>query len=90
MPFALENLGCTGNESSLLDCPATPDVEIDYREPYNYDYYGPAYDVNPGQCDPGARESTYAFVACGGPATAGPATSPLSVYCSVRSSEGLL
>lgn len=77
VPFVLENLGCAGNESSLLDCPASDylEYERDYspigsRGRFRDSYYNDA-------CDP--YSATYAKVACGMSASAGvPCSKPRS------------
>lgn len=61
MPFAVGNLGCSGEEDRLLDCPGADDVPIISRGIFPEDYG--FYDPNPGTCDP--FSGTYAFVACG-------------------------
>lgn len=62
-PFALENLGCAGSESRLLDCPVhDPTQSIDREgDPRFFDYF--AEYSNAGTCDP--YRSNYARVACG-------------------------
>lgn len=61
MPFALENLGCVGNETRLVDCPvfgSETDVQDDIPFPYQtYEY------SNPLSCDPYCGQ--FARVACG-------------------------
>ena len=59
-PFVLENLGCSGNEERLVDCPEAMDeyvsaytLEIDFR----------SYAQMARQCD--VDVATYAYVACG-------------------------
>jgi len=68
VPFVLENLGCAGDENSLLECPiAIPD----YDESFVRDYDSPAagfrgsnYDeYTSNLCDP--YRGTRAKVACG-------------------------
>lgn len=64
IPFVLGDLGCAGDESSLLQCPASggfDGIERDYyfigsRGRYFYDSYEYS-------CDPSQR--SYAKVACG-------------------------
>ena len=55
----MENLGCRGNESRILDCPVEVVEITDYNE-----YY-----ANTGICSPFLN--TYAFVACGTLSSAG-------------------
>eukprot|EP00892_Ulva_mutabilis_P007290 jgi/Ulvmu1/4933/UM204_0005.1 len=65
-PFALENLGCTGDESRLVDCPVFVEVESTDYTPYDYrfrDY------TNSDICDP--FSGTFAEVACGTSTMAG-------------------
>ena len=68
-PFALENLGCTGNESRLLDCPVR-DVGGSRSTDYRYYDYATA-----DSCDPAS--DSYAFVACGVSSAAGVPTPTL-------------
>ena len=72
-PFVLENLGCSGDEARLVDCPVEADTEPrDYSSRYDY-YY--AYS-NPRTCDPfDAGGGTFARVACGSSSAAGPPAS---------------
>ena len=70
-PFVLENLGCSGDEARLLDCPvfdsdtATP--ALDYS---GYDYFRDY--TNSDICDPtAAGGGTFARVACGTSSSAG-------------------
>lgn len=61
-PFALENLGCIGNESRLTDCPAfdpTQDVSAEGQLDYDDIDYGTQTSI----CDP--YQGTFARVACG-------------------------
>eukprot|EP00892_Ulva_mutabilis_P007292 jgi/Ulvmu1/4935/UM204_0007.1 len=65
-PFALENLGCTGDESRLVDCPVfVAEENTDYAP---YDYRFREY-TNSAACDPFA--GTFAEVACGTSTLAG-------------------
>ena len=70
-PFVLENLGCSGDEARLMDCPvfdsdiATPTIAYE-NDDYLRDY------SNSATCDPFlARGGTYARVACGTSSSAG-------------------
>lgn len=79
-PFVLENLNCSGTETTLLECPgARPPADIisysDYTSypEYTYNYLSLS---NPAACDP--LEGTYAFVACG--MTDGPGTISHTMY----------
>ena len=66
-PFALENLGCSGNETRLVDCPvAVPPAEGDYS----------FYDYGQAVCDP--YRGTFARVACGSSQDAG-ASMPIEI-----------
>lgn len=57
-PFALENLGCAGNETRLVDCPVDDGSgEDDYYDPTYRDY------TNSAVCDP--YRGSFAEVACG-------------------------
>ena len=71
-PFALENLGCTGLEERLLDCPVAE--RSDYRSEFNIasdpDYY------TLDSCDP--FTGSYVQVACGNSSAGG--THPLDNY----------
>lgn len=62
VPFVLENLGCTGRETRLVDCPVDEGDGLDYT-PFPYDY------SNPGLCGP--YLNTFARIACGGSTSAG-------------------
>eukprot|EP00892_Ulva_mutabilis_P004523 jgi/Ulvmu1/2442/UM135_0002.1 len=57
-PFALENLGCAGNESRLVDCP----VEA-FDDTYSSYEYFRFQDYNDENCDP--FRGTFARIACG-------------------------
>ena len=61
-PFVLENLGCAGNESRLVDCP------VFVNEDNGQDYGGYDYGTNSATCDP--YKDTFARVACGSSDTA--------------------
>lgn len=70
--FALENLGCTGLESRLVECPveAAAEDEADTRGFYSIDYdYRFRDSPNPSICDP--FSGTFARVACGSSRAAG-------------------
>lgn len=70
-PMVLENLGCTGDEARLVDCPGSQQSDLNdygYITDYGYTYYGFRTDG----CDP--LEPSYAFVACGN--TTGPGANP--------------
>ena len=86
-PFVLENLGCSGDEARLLDCPvfdsdtATPAVDDSI-----YDYSRDS--INSGTCDPFAGGGgTFARVACGTSSSAG--LRHLSVLCVLRCAASL-
>ena len=66
-PFVLENLGCTGNESRLFDCPVA-DSDDDGPADYSADDYIEEYS-NPATCDP--FSDSYARIACGTSSAAG-------------------
>eukprot|EP00892_Ulva_mutabilis_P007287 jgi/Ulvmu1/4930/UM204_0001.1 len=64
-PFVLENLGCAGSESRLVDCPVFEEADTDGQNDYSYrfrDY------TNSAECDPFA--GTFSQVACGTSTTA--------------------
>ena len=61
-PFALENLGCTGTEARLLDCPVADSDEETPAPEYDYNYRFRDY-TNSATCDPFA--GSFAEVACG-------------------------
>lgn len=66
VPFALENLGCAGTETRLLDCPVVGRNADDSQGGLNvrdYDY------SNPSDCDP--FSGTFAEIACGTSGAAG-------------------
>lgn len=63
VPFAVENLGCRGNESRLLDCPVET-LSLSALE-------GAGSFNNTRICSP--FFNTYAFVACGTETSAGAA-----------------
>lgn len=73
-PFALEQLGCSGAEARLVDCPVSEDGE-DYSFTFrDYGYVDP-----PAACDPFGQ--SYAYVACGSaPAPSGPSAPPQHPY----------
>ena len=58
-PLSVENLGCRGDESRLLDCPVQM---VDITDTFEYTF-------NTGICSP--FSNTYAFVACGTLSSAG-------------------
>ena len=71
-PFALENLGCSGNETRLLDCPiAVPLAEGVDTGSFN--------DYTQAVCDP-YREN-FVRVACGSSQDAGAPISTASALC---------
>ena len=73
-PFVLENLGCSGDEARLVDCPVVPDTE---PRDYSYDYFRDY--SNPDVCDPfAAGGGTFARIACGTSSAAGPPDSQAS------------
>lgn len=64
-PFLLGDLGCTGDEARLADCPADDTIVPRFRDTsIPRDYREPTQ-----ECD--AFAGTYAFVACGTAAQAG-------------------
>ena len=67
-PFALENLGCSGDEARLVDCPV---FDSDAATTFdNSDYFGD--NTNSRTCDPTAGGGgTFARVACGTSSSAG-------------------
>jgi len=66
-PFILENLGCTGSEKRLVDCPESSDVYVyTYALEIDFDYYV----QRTRQCDLGF--ATFAYVACGTLSDQGP------------------
>ena len=86
-PFVLENLGCSGDEARLLDCPvfdrdtATPALDDSV-----YDYF--LDNVNSETCDPTDFDGgTFARVACGTSSSAG--LRHLSVLCVLRCAASL-
>lgn len=64
-PFALENLGCSGNESRLVDCPV---VESDDVDPEGGRGFVAGTD-NPAVCDP--YIGTFTTIICGTKEAAG-------------------
>lgn len=64
-PFALENLGCLGTETRLLDCPVANET-IGDDDDYNYRY---SEYTSPADCDP--FSGTFAQVSCGTSEVAG-------------------
>ena len=59
-PFVIENLGCTGSEERLLDCPQAMDEYVfTYSLEFDFHYYVQMAK----QCD--AEVAAYAYVACG-------------------------
>ena len=66
-PFVLENLGCSGTEERLVDCPVVADTE---PRDYSFDYFRDY--SNSEVCDPfAAGGGTFARIACGTSSTAG-------------------
>lgn len=68
-PFALENLGCSGNESLLVDCPVfdprQPDIDT-YSAGSFFEYDRLDYQkdfISPSACDP--FRLSYARILCG-------------------------
>lgn len=60
-PFALENLGCTGNETRIMDCPVGLEDEPVYNDPYvAYEFRD---NTNLAICDP--YRGTFADIVCG-------------------------
>ena len=70
-PFVLENLGCSGDEAGLLDCPVFDSDTVTPSYDYNGDVYFRDY-TNSRTCDPTAGGGgTFARVACGTSSSAG-------------------
>ena len=78
-PFVLENLGCSGDEARLLDCPVfDSDTVTPAYDSSGFDYFEDY--INPETCDPIAGGGgTFARVACGTSSSAG--LRLLSVLC---------
>ena len=73
-PFVLENLGCSGDEARLVDCPVFDSDSASSSTPTNdygsYDYFRDY--TNSGTCDPTmAGGGTFARIACGTSSAAG-------------------
>lgn len=60
-PFVLENLGCSGAEARLVDCPVEAGT---LARDYSFDYFGDYSNFD--TCDPfSAGGGTFARIACG-------------------------
>lgn len=77
-PFALGNLGCTGNKNRLVDCPVTTSDSVSATFDYGagiFDYATFAYFdrfTNSDTCDPfSAGGGNFARVVCGTSTSAG-------------------
>ena len=69
-PFVLENLGCSGDEARLVDCPVVADTPVRVSSP------------DSDTCDPfAAGGGTFARIACGTSSAAGPPESYLHASC---------
>ena len=59
-PFVLQDLGCSGSEERLVDCPGAID---DQGVPYLLDYQFEYYAQQARACNPDRQP--FAYVACG-------------------------
>lgn len=62
--FALENLGCSGTEARLVDCPPHTSNEVPEDDP-DYDFFA----AQEMRCNP--YSNTFAVIACGDTGAAG-------------------
>lgn len=63
-PFAMENPGCLGNETRLMDCPEFDPTQDGLSADYDYRFFELFRDYSNTQpCDP--YSGTFATVACG-------------------------
>ena len=87
-PFLLENLGCSGNEARLVDCPV---VVNGLRSYFSNDYYDVDSDYqNAGICDPFAADGgTFARVACGTISSAGVLASFWCVHNNINNNNNI-
>jgi len=67
-PFVLENLGCSGNEERLVDCPVVADTPVRiFGSPYGPEY---EYDFRTERCNP-LGLGNFVRIACGTTSSAG-------------------
>ena len=69
-PFVLENLGCIGNETQLVDCPVATGDDV-----------GSSDEDGGGTCDPfRGNGGTFVRVACGTSTAAGARSCPVGTH----------
>ena len=63
VPIVLENIGCSGNETRLVECPV--EERIVPTQFYSIDYDFDYYTRQAAYCDLDYTPAPYAYVACG-------------------------